>query len=185
VIAYAGVPFQSGSQTLGALCVVDSRPRQWSERNVDDLKVLARSIERLISESDGGGPDAGTLGSVRGPHPLLDAVNKHLGALEDYRRGIRGGAAEIDLKNEAHAREEVERSAESLAKLFASTQVGMENERRLVPALRRYLASEERRRKAASQFAVGSGYLPDLQAKIADELEAEEELRLAVRDCAP
>jgi signal transduction protein with GAF and PtsI domain len=182
VIAYAGVPFQSGGQTLGALCVVDSQPRKWSEANLEDLKVLARSIERLISEDDPNSPDPATYGPSHGERPLLEAARKHLAALEEYRTGIQRGAATLDLDQEAKSREDVEQSAQSLAELFASSALESQEERRLVPALRGYLACEERRRKAATQFAAGTGYLPDLQAKIADELEAEDALRFAVRE---
>src|SRR4051812_17813092 len=42
VIAYAGVPLvTSQDQVLGALCVVDSRPRPWSEQHVAALRDLA------------------------------------------------------------------------------------------------------------------------------------------------
>jgi signal transduction protein with GAF and PtsI domain len=184
VIAYAGVPFQSGGQTLGALCVVDSQPRKWSDANLEDLKVLARSIERLISEADPDSRDPATYGPNHGARPLLEAARKHLAALEDYRNGIQSGAAAIDMNREAKSREDVEQSAQSLADVFSSVELDSREERRLVPALRRYLACEERRRKAATQFAAGTGYLPDLQAKIADELEAEDALRLAVRESA-
>jgi signal transduction protein with GAF and PtsI domain len=182
VIAYAGVPFQSGGQTLGALCVVDSEPRKWSEANLEDLKVLARSIERLIGEADPDSPDPATYGPDRGGGPLLEATRNHLAALEEYRSGIRRGAVAIDMEQEAKSREDVERSVQSLAELFSASALDSQEERRLVPALRGYLACEERRRKAAAEFAAGTGYLPDLQAKIADELEAEDVLRFAVRE---
>jgi len=42
VIAYAGVPLvTSDEQVLGSLCVVDSRPRPWSEDQIEVLRELA------------------------------------------------------------------------------------------------------------------------------------------------
>lgn len=42
VVAYAGVPLlTSDGQALGALCVIDSVPRAWSEREIDLLRDLA------------------------------------------------------------------------------------------------------------------------------------------------
>ena len=39
--AYAGVPLICDSQSLGALCVADGRPRRWSEEDLENLKDLA------------------------------------------------------------------------------------------------------------------------------------------------
>lgn len=42
VIAYAGVPLlTSDAQALGALCVIDSQPRVWTEHEIDVLRDLA------------------------------------------------------------------------------------------------------------------------------------------------
>jgi GAF domain-containing protein len=42
IVAYAGVPLVTAqAQVLGALCVVDSRPRPWSEQHVVALRDLA------------------------------------------------------------------------------------------------------------------------------------------------
>ena len=43
VIAYAGVPLLGRSgQPIGSFCAIDSRPRDWSEDDVDTLEDLAR-----------------------------------------------------------------------------------------------------------------------------------------------
>lgn len=45
VIAYAGVPLaDSHGQVLGSFCVIDSRPRTWSEAEVGILRALAASV---------------------------------------------------------------------------------------------------------------------------------------------
>jgi GAF domain-containing protein len=49
-IAYAGVPLvDDGGQALGTLCVIDSRPRQWSSHQVDLLADLAASVVSEIA----------------------------------------------------------------------------------------------------------------------------------------
>lgn len=70
-IAYAGYPIvTSEGFTLGTVCAVDERPRQWSQRDLDTLRDLARLTARLI--------DARTRESAAGPAtraapaPLLD-----------------------------------------------------------------------------------------------------------------
>jgi len=44
VIAYAGVPLVlSGGEVLGSFCVVDNKPRQWTEEDLEILHTLAAS----------------------------------------------------------------------------------------------------------------------------------------------
>jgi len=50
VVAYAGVPLiDSGGQALGALCVIDSRPRQWTSHQIKLLEDLAASVVSDVS----------------------------------------------------------------------------------------------------------------------------------------
>lgn len=42
VVAYVGVPLKSGDETLGAFCVIDRKPRKWTEAEVNTLVSLAR-----------------------------------------------------------------------------------------------------------------------------------------------
>jgi len=45
VRAYAGVPLTtSNGQVLGALCALDSKPRAWTERDLDVLRLLGASV---------------------------------------------------------------------------------------------------------------------------------------------
>ncbi|MEO7822523.1 MAG: PAS domain S-box protein, partial [Gemmatimonadaceae bacterium] len=45
VRAYAGVPLTtSNGQVLGALCALDSKPRAWTERDIDVLRLIAASV---------------------------------------------------------------------------------------------------------------------------------------------
>ena len=44
VVAYAGVPLITGTHAIGTLCVVDGKPRQWTERDLEILSELATSV---------------------------------------------------------------------------------------------------------------------------------------------
>lgn len=49
VVAYAGVPLRtSEDHVLGALCAIDSSPRQWTSNEIDVLKELAASFVREV-----------------------------------------------------------------------------------------------------------------------------------------
>ena len=49
-IAYAGVPLiGADDHALGTLCVIDSRPRQWSKHQVELLSDLAASVVSEIT----------------------------------------------------------------------------------------------------------------------------------------
>ena len=50
VIAYAGVPLRDADgYVLGSLCAIDTKPRAWSEADVDLLQALARQVEMEIA----------------------------------------------------------------------------------------------------------------------------------------
>ena len=49
-VAYAGVPLiDADGHALGTLCVIDSRPRQWSKHQVELLNDLAASVVSEIA----------------------------------------------------------------------------------------------------------------------------------------
>jgi hypothetical protein len=53
-IAYAGIPLiDGGGHALGTLCVLDSRPRQWSKHQVELLSDLAASVVSEIALAAG------------------------------------------------------------------------------------------------------------------------------------
>jgi hypothetical protein len=51
VIAYAGVPLIDGEgNALGSLCAIDSKPRDWTERDLDVLTDMANWVTSILSE---------------------------------------------------------------------------------------------------------------------------------------
>ena len=49
LLAYAGIPIKSGGEALGAFCVADDKPRQWTERELAILKDLSAAVESQIA----------------------------------------------------------------------------------------------------------------------------------------
>jgi len=49
VRAYVGVPLKVGQETVGSFCVMDTRPRQWAEGDLETLRQLALSAGRELS----------------------------------------------------------------------------------------------------------------------------------------
>lgn len=48
VTAYAGIPLVLDDQALGSFCVIDSEPRQWTEREIEILETLAEAAMKEI-----------------------------------------------------------------------------------------------------------------------------------------
>jgi GAF domain-containing protein len=51
VIAYAGIPLiGEGGYALGTLCAIDSRPREWTARDVEVLEDMAGWVTSILTE---------------------------------------------------------------------------------------------------------------------------------------
>jgi len=48
VRAYLGVPIRKNGQTVGSFCVVDTKPRRWTEKNLAALEALAAEVTEEI-----------------------------------------------------------------------------------------------------------------------------------------
>ncbi len=46
---YAGVPLRIEQQIVGTFCIMDRRPRQWGESQLESLQLLAAQAEQLIA----------------------------------------------------------------------------------------------------------------------------------------
>lgn len=47
--AYVGVPLRLDGETIGSFCVIDMKPRRWSDEELETLQQLAISAEREVS----------------------------------------------------------------------------------------------------------------------------------------
>ena len=183
VIAYAGIPLHThDGQSIGALCVVDSKPRKWSEDEIENLRALARGAMQLVDErrsprerveSGEFNPDAKSL---------LDCVAHHLRASNAYTQLVTAPGA-LNLDAEAAARHHL---LESIADLRDSFQHhgarAAQAEPELAGAVSRYLEAEDRRGKAAREFANGTTDLGTLEAAIQRHMDTADALRLSAID---
>jgi hypothetical protein len=181
VIAYAGIPLETGDgQAVGALCVVDSKPRRWSGEDLDNLRALARSTMKLIEEravSQGDWPIAASE-----PHDLLlAAAVKHMQAADAYNQLVQSPGA-IDLKTEADARNNVVQSLADLRSAAEKITLSepADNGSALLSAVEHYLSADEQRLQATLAFTESSIDLPALERIIATQIEAADQLRLEI-----
>jgi GAF domain-containing protein len=170
VLAYAGVPLEVSGQAIGALCVIDSKPRSWSPDELKTLRALARSAMRLIEERMGQHGSSGLLENTG----LLQAVSQHLRSLSAYDDLL--GSPDVDLEMEKVGRREVERS---LADLIEAQESGGRNAAELGRAAAAYIRAEQERSEATGRFAAGHITLPELNSFIEAQGDALDHLRLA------
>jgi hypothetical protein len=172
VIAYAGVPLEVEGEAIGALCVIDSRPRSWSSNELDILRALARSGMRLIEEKMGvRGLNASLSGGQN--RRLLETLSEHLRCLGAYEALLTSG--DVDLKAEDLARQAVKHSFAQLVQ--AHGDYGSSSDPELGEAVSAYVASELRRIEATERFAAREIPLSELEALIVAQDDALAELR--------
>lgn len=177
VISYAGVPLSFAGQSIGALCVIDSQPRQWSDEDVETLRTLARSAMQLMAE----GVEARTakLGSLaKQPSDLVECLSAHLGSLKAYEELITTAA--IDLDVEATTRHQVSQTLKDLEN--CAKEAGPAQDPELHRLVCEYIALEQQRSEATEDFTRGKITLQELQAKIIHRDDVLNELRVAALD---
>jgi hypothetical protein len=176
VVAYAGVPLEADGEAIGALCVIDSRPRRWSEEELGILRTLARSAMRLVQEKSPSHPGAARLADD--PTPLLECLGAHLGSIARYEQLI--GRAGIDLLAEASARNEVVTTFAKLGDTLGAGSAGDDSE--LQSLVSSYLRLENARAEATTKFADGEITLAEVEALIRSSNDSLAALRIAALD---
>lgn len=182
VIAYAGVPLKThDGEAIGALCVVDSKPRKWSDDEISNLHVLARSAMKLVDDRSEDGerqPEPGTPDA----NDILQCVAEHMRALDDYSDLLRG-SADVDLNEEARRREAVERTYRSLVDEFQNEDEPSSGADAPISALlqagRAYIDASADREQAGREFADGRADLTSMEASIRRQNDASDTLRVA------
>jgi hypothetical protein len=182
VIAYAGVPLQTpDGQAVGALCVVDSKPRKWSEEDLENLRALARSAMKLIDERQNA-VKGNAAGFRHAPAlDLLQDAARHLRAVDRYERLV---TSEVppDLGAEAECRQVVIDTLADLRRAFQLAGNVEESDiprRNLLLAVRNYLRAEKQRSEAAQAFTDSKLELPVLERAIAIHRETADQIRMA------
>lgn len=177
IVAYAGVPLESDGEAIGALCVIDSRPRIWSTEELETLRALARSATQLVKERTAMlRPRVDSLDEE--PTELIECLLAHLDGLSDYEALL--SQSILDLDAETKSRDNVMRSLARLRKAFEEDEGAADNEMRRLLGL--YLGAEQQRSDAASAFAAGQVRLRELELCIAAQADALARLRVGVLD---
>lgn len=177
VVSYAGVPLTFEGQSIGALCVIDGHPRQWTDEEVETLRTLARSAMQLMSEMHL--EQSEKVGSLaEQPSTLVENLSEHLRSLKAYDELLASGA--LDLQAEAHARQLVGDSLQRLRKSIKEASQPADPE--LHELVRNYLHFQHSRSEATNAFAGGKINLQELQATIIRHDDALGALRVAALD---
>jgi len=182
VIAYAGIPLHThDGESIGALCVVDSKPRQWSGEDVENLRALARAAMQLIDER-GRLPSSEPTEKLAHTTALIDCVANHFRAADAYSE-IVAGAGALDLKTEQQARERLTRSLAELHDSYAQHRAGATRAQPvLAAALEKYLEADRQREQTARAFGQGKADLNSLEGAIRQNMDASDALRIAAID---
>jgi predicted transcriptional regulator len=171
VLSYAGIPLEIKGEAIGALCVIDSRPRSWSSDDVDTLRALARSAMRLIEERMSVRDSIGDAACSE--TDLERALSEHLRSLAAYEELLTN--ASIDLEAEKQAQDAVKGSLKELAEAEHRSQV---THSQLSEAVSNYISLENERSWATEQFAAGSMSLSELEGCILSQEDALARLRV-------
>ena len=182
VIAYLGVPVESPSgEVIGALCVVDSKPRSWTVDDIENLRTLARSASKLVAEShDQDPPEDGGADDDRTGRRLVQCITEHLDSAEAYTRLLKR-QGRIDLAVEGAARSVLIRSTGRTRAFFEREEASfMRSIPDLARVVRDYLDADHNRERLASGFRAGEAKLSDLEAAIAGHIDAVDALRASI-----
>jgi signal transduction protein with GAF and PtsI domain len=201
VIAYAGIPLIVDHQAIGTLCVVDSKPREWTDEQVETLRSLAGAVASAISyrtvragvASD---PPASARDSAPSSlsdtdgHRLFTSATRYIQALDAYDRCLTEYADEALLEAEAKYRQAVEVAEQQLEVIVNETHQDLgppEADAAKGPAqdlldtCKIYLAEMHRRHELSTAFQQGQASLEQVERQALLAREAEQSMRLAQR----
>jgi GAF domain-containing protein len=182
VIAYAGIPFEDpDGHAIGALCVIDFKPRQWSEDDIENLRAIARAASQLLAERETGRASNQAQHARAEAHGLESSVAGYLRAEDAYAR-LLGTSDPLNFEAEAEARRNLVEWMEQLRRAHDAGVEGRSNDAVLLGAIGRYLEAERQREALARSFAAGGVDLEHLQAAIARQMDAADALRIGALD---
>ena len=182
VIAYAGIPLETqGGDAIGALCVVDSKPRQWSNEEIENLHLLARSAMKLMDERAHRALKPPVIDERAPIKTILECLTVHLRSLGAYSALLRVSGP-VDLADEERIRNEVTDSFQSMRQAFeqsADLRPSDQEDATVLKAAAAYIAASDRREHAARAFAEGGFDLAMLESTISMQMETADALRVA------
>ena len=90
VAAYVGIPLTVDGQTIGALCAIDIKPRDWTSDEVDTLVELAASAQREVE----------LRSSLQKQRTALAELEASRAQLEESNRLLTEQAEELEMQSE-------------------------------------------------------------------------------------
>jgi PAS domain S-box-containing protein len=78
VAAYVGIPLVAAGQTVGAFCAIDTRPRAWTDGEIEILTELAASAQRELDLRAAVAAADATAAQLRAQRAELEASNQQL-----------------------------------------------------------------------------------------------------------
>jgi GAF domain-containing protein len=198
VIAYLGVPLSDGEgNVLGSLCVVDSKPRQWTDDEVEVVRSIAPTVMSTVEmraaavEARESAGDAAKRRMRDAADALWRSVTDYLRRIQDYDDLIRDYvAAPESAVAETRSRERVLAAEQVLRRVVASfdevssrardgDELVLRHAYRLWEASRTYFQAEEEREQAGLRFRQRLVPLAEFERACARVGRVEEELREA------
>lgn len=190
--AYAGFPLvTSGGQTLGTLCVLDTKPRQWSQTQLEQLASLAAVVFTTIEYRSAAQAVQPNLEETE--ISLSKAIAAYLTRLDECRRvGKRVRAAE-EVAQEAHWRQQIlaaEAELHAVAERHLQRTSGGEGQGHsgageamgeLAKVCEHYFDAQRQRAEAMSRFQRAETSLEQVERAGALMLQAEQALRSGLR----
>jgi GAF domain-containing protein len=205
VIAYAGIPLITpDGQALGSLCVIDSKPRNWTDEQIETLRALAGSVMATISyraearanqpatSEKVGAPWQGEdrTASVSHAGDLLSrAVSEHLQSLDEFDRCIRNenSGSQIEcqstvLDTEGKLKEAVQEFQEQLDALGERpSSPDLQDLIELWQACTAYFEAVKSRSDVMGRFTGLQASLDEMERAAAAVTSAEQTVRMVLR----
>jgi signal transduction protein with GAF and PtsI domain len=206
--AYAGVPLTlPAGETIGTLCVLDLKPRAWSDEQILTLRSLASAVTSMITYRSGNSPKAdgldGALNQAQSDDPeaqteaggrLQRSVAAFLAGLDEYDRFIRAASSDPQaLEQESRIMGEIAQTRERLlqtmrevgGRLAPASGAPADPDLRpaidLYEACRSLIEAEERRDETAARFRNLQADLSEMERDVVLASNAEQALRFAER----
>nr|WP_302474093.1 GAF domain-containing protein [Roseococcus sp. MDT2-1-1] len=193
VAAYAGVPlFSADQQVLGTLCVLDTKPRHWTQEQLQRLSALTSVASSLIAyraaalDSAAGADTGPDPASVERSERLAEAAASYLAQLDAYRRVLaRVEPTEQSIEEEARSRAALLAAEDVLEAMLASagtTEASTSAETAtLLAACRDHADAKIQRSVAVASFQQMGLPLEEVERANALVVQTEQEVRFALR----
>lgn len=191
VVAYLGIPLITPEkQALGTLCVLDNKPRPWSESQVEHLQSLATAVMSTImhrmyraeARQAALSAEADTKSLMDAAGPLAKAVADYLDHRDGEDRGVQSSTPNTRTPAEAALREAVQAFRQRLdaaGRKPEGPQIRAAVE--FLEVCEAYLEAAERRAKVSARFRQLQTALAELEQEVKETSLAEKTLRMALR----